>query len=235
MIWGRSRGRDRARTAPVRPLLEGPFQLPIVFDLAATFLFAVTGALAAIRKRYDLVGVLVLAFVTGLGGALLRDGLFLQQGPPALMRDYRYLLAVLAGAGAGAIFARHLHRLRLFFMVVDALALGAYAVVGAQKSVAAGLPSVAAVLVGVVNAVGGGVLRDVLVREEPLIFKPGEFYALAALAGALAFLALSASLGVASSAGALSAIGVAFSIRLLSIRLGWRTGALLDDDERTGP
>ena len=80
------------------PLLSGPFHLPVAFDLAATFLFAITGALAAIRKRYDLVGVLVLAFVTGLGGALLRDGLFLQGGPPAVITDGRYPVAVLAGA-----------------------------------------------------------------------------------------------------------------------------------------
>jgi len=210
--------------------VPGRFHLPIAFDVAATFLFAVTGAVSAIRKRYDLVGVVVLAFVTGLGGALLRDGMFLQQGPAAVLTDARYLGGVLAGAAVGTYFARHLHRLKLFFLVVDALALGAYGVVGAQKSLAAGLPLVSASLVGVVNAVGGGVLRDVLVREEPLIFKPGEFYAVAALAGCVLYVVLVARLGVNESAAALAGISAAFAVRLLSIRLGWRTGAFEPDE-----
>ena len=107
----------------------------------------------------------------------------------AVLTDGRYLLGVLGGGLLGAFFARHLHRLRLVIELVDALALGVYGVVGAQKSLAAGLPLVSVALVGCVNAVGGGMLRDVLVREEPLIFKPGEFYALAALAGVLLFIA----------------------------------------------
>jgi uncharacterized membrane protein YeiH len=217
------------------PASTAEFQLPVLFDLSATFLFAVTGALAAIRKRYDLVGILVLSFVTGLGGALLRDGLFLQSGPPAVVSDGRYLAAVLAGAGVGAYFARHLHRLRLVFVVADALALGFYAVVGAQKSLAAALPLLSATLVGVVNAVGGGVLRDVLVREEPLVFKPGEFYAVAALAGCSLFVVLTAWLGVSAPGAAPAAIALAFAVRLLSIRLGWRTGALWDDEGQSGP
>jgi len=210
--------------------VPGRFQLPIAFDVAATFLFAVTGALAAVRKRYDLVGALVLALVTGLGGALLRDGLFLQQGPPVVLADPRYLAGVLAGAAAGAAFGRRLHRFRLLFLLVDAAALGVYGVVGAQKSLAAGLPVVSATLVGAVNAVGGGVLRDVLVREEPLIFKPGEFYAVAALAGCVLYVTLVARLGVNELAAALAGIALAFSARLLSIRLGWRTGAFRGDE-----
>ena len=155
--------------------MRGPeFHLPVIFDLAATFLFAVTGAIAGLRKGYDLIGILVLALVTGLGGGLLRDGLFLQNGPPAMATDSRYFVAVLAGAAAGVLFGRKLHRLRLLFQLADALGLGTYAVVGAQKALAAGLSIFAVALVGTVNAVGGSVARDVLVREEPLVFKPGE-------------------------------------------------------------
>jgi uncharacterized membrane protein YeiH len=217
------------------PFLDRPFALPVAFDLAATFLFAVTGSLVAIQKRYDAVGVGVLAFVTGLGGALLRDGLFLQDGPPAVVTDGRYLAAVLGGAVAAAFFSRHLHRLRLVFMVADALALGTYAMVGAQNSLAVGLPILTATLVGVVNAVGGGLLRDVLVREEPLVFKPGEFYALAALAGVIVFLSLGQGFGLPATLAALAGTGAAFSVRLLSVRLGWRTGALWDEEGRSGP
>ncbi|HVI92738.1 MAG TPA: TRIC cation channel family protein, partial [Anaeromyxobacter sp.] len=82
-------------------MLQGPFHLPLAIDVTAAFLFSVTGALAAVRKRYDLVGILVLALSTGLGGALLRDGVFLQ-APVAFLADGRYLMAVLAGAIVGA-------------------------------------------------------------------------------------------------------------------------------------
>lgn len=209
--------------------LQAPFQLHIGFDLAATFLFAVTGALAGVSKKYDLVGGLVLAFVTGLGGALLRDGIFLQQGAPAVVTDGRYLMAVLAGAAVGAFFGRRLHRLRLFrllFLLADAAALGTYGVVGAQKSLAAGLPMLAAILIGLVNAVSGGLLRDVLTREEPLVFKPGEFYAVAALAGVVLFTFLSRALHFPGTFAAILAIGLSFAVRVLAVRLGWRTLAL---------
>lgn len=214
-------------------MLDGPFQLPVAFDVAAAFLFAVTGAMAGVRKRYDLVGILVLALATGLGGAFLRDGLLLQQGPAAVLTDGRYLLGVLGGGLTGAYFGRHLQRVRLVIELVDALGLGVYGMVGAQKSLAAGLPLVSVALVGCVNAVGGGVLRDVLVREEPLIFKPGEFYALAALAGVLLFIGLAAGLHLPEETSALAGIGLAFMVRILSIRLGWRTGAFEPDDRRS--
>ena len=208
---------------------DAPFQLPLAVDLGATFLFATTGAMVARQKRYDLVGVATLALVTGLGGALLRDGLFLQNGPPAVLADGRYLAAVLAGAGVGAFFVSVLHRLRLVLLLADALGLGLYAVYGAQKAVLAGLPLLDAMLVGTVTAVGGGLLRDVLVREEPLLFKPGQFYALAAVGGCGAFVLLDGPLGLSTPVAAGIGTLVALGLRLGSIRLGWRTGAYTDE------
>jgi len=208
-------------------VLQGDFHIHPAFDLAATALLAVTGALAGRRKGYDLVGVTVLAMAVGVGGALLRDGIFLQQ-VPAVVKDGRYLLAVLGGTAAVLLLGRGVQRFRLVISVFDALGLGVYAVVGAQKALQAGLPALSAVLVGVVNAVGGGLLRDVLVREEPFVFRPGELYALAALAGAAAFALLAAWLRVPAGTAALASVAAAVSLRLLSIRLGWRTGALRD-------
>jgi uncharacterized membrane protein YeiH len=187
----------------------------------------VTGALAGRRKGYDVVGVTVLAMAVGVGGALLRDGIFLQQ-VPAVVKDGRYLVAVLGGTAAVLLLGGGVQRFRLVISVFDALGLGVYAVVGAQKALQAGLPALSAVLVGVVNAVGGGLLRDVLVREEPIVFRPGELYALAALAGAAAFALLAAGLRVPAGTAALASVAAAVSLRLLSIRLGWRTGALRD-------
>ena len=206
-----------------------PFQLPLAVDLGAVFLFSATGALAARAKRYDLVGVATLALVTGLGGALLRDGLFLQDGPPAALHDGRYLAAVLAGTAVAILAASFLHRLRLILALADAVGLGLYAVYGAQKALLAGLPLLAAVLVGATNAVGGGIVRDILVREEPMIFRPGQFYALAAMGGAVTFVVLDGPLGVVTPIAAGAGVAVALALRLGSIRLGWRTGALADE------
>jgi uncharacterized membrane protein YeiH len=208
------------------------FQPPVALDLAASFFCAITGALAAVQKRYDLVGLFVLALVTGVGGGLLRDGIFLQAGPPAMLQDGRYLLAVAGAATVTALFARHLHRLRTAFIIADAIALGIYAIVGTQKTLAAGLPAVDAVLVGLVNAVGGGVLRDVLVREEPLIFQPSELYAIAALAGSGLFALLMVGLHASPSIAAPVAIGVTIAVRLLAIRLGWRTEAIWREERK---
>lgn len=199
------------------------FQLPLALDLAATCVFAVTGALVARRKRFDVIGVAMLALVAGLGGALLRDGLFLQDGPPAVIRDGRYLVAVLAGGAAGVWLAAHLHRLALLFLLADAAGLGLYAAVGAQKATEAGLPFLGALLVAAVNAVGGSVLRDLLCGEVPLLLRPGELYALAALGGGAAFLLLGRVAGAPDLVAATACVAIAFALRVLSVRLGWRT------------
>ena len=207
------------------PALAMPqdFVLPLHVDLGATFLFALSGALVAARRLYDPVGLFVLALVTGVGGGLLRDGLFLQQGPPAFVQEPMYLLVVAGASALGYFFAAALVRIGGLLFVVDALGLGAYAVVGAQKSLALGLGFAAAILIGVVNAVGGGLLRDVLVREEPFLFKPGDFYALVAALGAGLFCLLVLSQGWPSGPAAALVIPVTFVLRLLSHRLRWTT------------
>jgi uncharacterized membrane protein YeiH len=204
-------------------MLIGQFTLPLAFDLAATFLFAVTGAMTAMRKGYDFVGVFFLALVTGIGGGLLRDGLFLQQVPAVL--GSHYLLAVVVATIIGLVFGQSLNRLALVFLLVDALGLGLYTVFGAQKALNAGLGWVPALLIGVINAVGGGVLRDLMSREDPLIFRPGEFYAAAALAGGAVFAALALGLGLAAQPAALAGIAVTVLTRVASVRFGWRTPA----------
>jgi uncharacterized membrane protein YeiH len=211
------------------------FQLPLALDLAATCVFAVTGALVARRRRFDVVGVAVLALVAGLGGALLRDGLFLQSGPPAVIRDGRYLAAVLAGGAAGVWFAAHLHRLARLFRLADAVGLGLYAAVGAQKATEAGLPFPGALLVAAVNAVGGSVLRDLLCGDVPLLFRPGELYALAAIGGGAAFLAVGRLGGAPDWIAATACVGIAFALRVLSLRLGWRTAPLEEPPAQEKP
>lgn len=202
------------------------FELPQWFHFAATFVFAVTGAIAGIRRNYDVIGVFFLALVTGLGGAMLRDGLFLQNGPPAMLRDWRYLPTVLVACGFGWWFGHWHDRFNLAFSLLDALGLAAYGVIGSQLSLQVGLSAPAAVLVGVVNAAGGGLLRDILVREEPLIFKAGQFYALAAVAGCALFVLLVRRFGVSAPAAGTVALASTFVFRVLTIHYDWRTSPL---------
>lgn len=199
------------------------FDLPSLFHYAATFVLALTGALAASRRHYDIVGVFVLAFVTGLGGSLLRDGIFLGIEPPLVMRDWHYVAVVVLASVLGARVYERLDRYGSGFALLDAAGLAAYAVVGTQMSLAQGLAIPAAVLVGTVNAVGGGLLRDVLAREEPLLFQPSQFYALTAAAGATAFAALTLGTSLPGSVSGAIACALIFALRVAAIRFDWRT------------
>ncbi|HKB91628.1 MAG TPA: TRIC cation channel family protein [Opitutaceae bacterium] len=200
--------------------------MPIWFDLGATFIFALTGALVAIRRRYDVVGLLALALISGLGGGVIRDGVFIQQGPPAATTDERYIEIAVMGAAAGLFFGERGSRIQRIVAIFDALGLGAYTVVGVQKALQAGLSAPAAILVGAVNAAGGGLLRDVITREEPLVFKPGQFYVLVAIAGAVLFLFLIHQMGFGSTPAAFITIGTTFTFRILAIARNWQTVAV---------
>jgi uncharacterized membrane protein YeiH len=211
------RYRDTAASQEEGALLEGQFYLPITYDLLATFLFAITGALVAYRKGYDYLGLFALALAAGAGGGLIRDGIFLQQGPPAFVSDWRYLAVVLAAGFLVIIAGEYIKRINLVILLADGLGLGLYAVVGAQKSINLGLSVLAAGLIGLINAVGGGLLRDVLSRSEPIIFQPGQLYAMAALVGVATFLSLGVGFKINAQLAALISIGVAFAVRMLSI------------------
>jgi uncharacterized membrane protein YeiH len=210
--------------------MQEAFRIPIAFDLCATFIFGITGALVALRRGYDIVGLFALAFVTGVGGGLLRDGFFIQQGPPAVTADGRYIAVVLLAGLVGLFFHGWVKRLTRWIALLDALGLGAYAVVGVEKSLAAGLSTPAAVLVGVINAVGGGLLRDLLVRDEPLLLKPGQFYALAALAGCLLFVLLTVYFRVPAPRAGLVTVAATFVVRVLAIQFNWSTPPLYRPD-----
>ena len=186
--------------------------LPIAIDLGATFLFSITGAMVAIRRHYDLIGLFVLALACGLGGGLLRDGVFIQTGPPAAMRNGGYIIMVAAGCLAAILFFPHVERLSKPFLVIDALATAAYGVVGASKASEAGLAVPACIFVGVVNAAGSGLIRDVLVR-----------YVIASFLGVAEFMLVTTYLHLPVVRVAVSAIAITFTFRLLAIFFDWRT------------
>lgn len=221
-------------------MLKGSFDLPVLFDLGATFAFALSGALAGIKRNYDIVGVLALALVSGIGGGLIRDALLINAGTTPLLTNPRYIQVIVAAAVCGVLFGARIHRFARLIAVVDALGLGAYAAFGVQKSLLAGLSAPAAVIVGVINAVGGGVLRDLLCREEPLVFKPGQFYLLTALAGAVTFVFCSVTLEFSANRSAIVAVVLTFVFRALTITFNWRTapvasGSIFENDEPAAP
>jgi uncharacterized membrane protein YeiH len=201
----------------------------VIFDLVAVFLFATSGARAAIQKRYDFIGIFILAFFSGVGGSLIRDAIFIQGGPPKVVTDSKYLMVILVGFIVSMLFHKPLSRMRKTILLVDALALGTYGVVGAHAALQGGLVPLAAILVGVFNATGAGIIRDVLVREEPIIFKPGPFYAGAAIVGSIIYVLLSVIIKTDDTWAALLAISTAFVIRLLSVKFNWRTRPILKE------
>ncbi|HEY8239983.1 MAG TPA: trimeric intracellular cation channel family protein [Kiritimatiellia bacterium] len=202
------------------------FDLPIYVNLLAVGLFALTGALAALERDYDIIGVFLLAGATGLGGSLIRDGILIAQGTPVVLTDSRYLLAVMCSALMAYLFYKHVQRFSRVIAIVDALGLGAYAVIGVQKSLTAHLSVAGAIVAGLITAVGGGLLRDILIREEPLVLKPGQFYTLAALFGCCLFVALTVYGHVAAGRAAHITILSVFLVRMLAIQFNWRTAPL---------
>jgi uncharacterized membrane protein YeiH len=195
------------------------------FELAAVFLFAMTGALLAIENRYDVVGVFVLALLSAVGGGLVRDGWLLPLGPPLVLQDQRYLYAVSLAAVLCLILGTHLNRFKQVFLLVDALGLGIYAVVGTQRGLDFGLNVLPAACVGLANAIGGGVLRDVLTGKETLLFKPGEFYILAAAMGTMVFLGLIYLWPLPAPQAAVCSIVTTFLLRLAAVSYNWQTTA----------
>lgn len=202
------------------------FQLPLALDYGATLLWAISGGLIAARRGYDVTGIFILALVSSTGGGLIRDGLFLQQGPPVLVTNPIYLAIVAVASVLVLLIGLRVQRLPFLHRlvsIVDAIGLGGYAVVGIQKARLAGLSPLGMILVGVVNAVGGSLLRDVLMWQEPELFKPGSLLASASLIGCIAFLIMTASLQVKVIPAAWLTIGLVFALRMLAVQLGWKT------------
>jgi len=191
----------------------------LILDLAGTFVFALSGATAGVKRRLDLFGVLVLSFAASVSGGIFRD-LLIGYIPPAALRDWRYLGISLAAGVVTFISHPRLSRLQAPILVFDAAGLALFAVSGTQKALTLGLSPVIAALLGLLTGIGGGIVRDVLLAEVPLVLRK-EVYAVAALAGTLVVVAghllhfpvLGAEIGGAA---------LCFGIRVLAIRRGWQ-------------
>jgi uncharacterized membrane protein YeiH len=192
--------------------------LVLALDLVGTFVFAISGAMAGVRHRLDIFGILVLSFAAGNAGGVTRDVL-IGAAPPAALADWRYIVvSLLAGL---ATFRWHgtVRRLQQLVLVFDALGLSVFAVSGALKASAFGLNPIAAVLLGMLTGIGGGMIRDVLVNEIPTVLR-AELYAVAALIGACVVVG-GQLLGLPSTPLAIAGAVSCFGLRLVALRRGW--------------
>lgn len=205
--------------------LDGPItnslllNLVLILDLGGTFAFALSGAIAAVRRRLDIFGILVLSFAAATFGGITRD-LLIGATPPAALEDWRYL-AVSQAAGLLCFFWSPLiEKLGNPVRMMDAIGLALFAVAGTEKALGYGLSPVMAALLGMLTGIGGGVARDVLLAEIPAVLR-SDLYAVAALAGAATVVGgnlLNLPIIVTTLSGGL----VCFGLRMLAIRRQWR-------------
>lgn len=193
--------------------------LVVAFDLVGIFVFAISGALVAVRKELDLFGVLVLAGTTGLGGGFLRDVL-IGAVPPAALADWRYLLVPVTAGLVAFLYHPTLGRMEPAVNVFDAFGLSLFCVTGAIKAMEYGLGPAPAALMGMVTGIGGGMARDLLAGRVPVIFR-GELYATPALTGA-ALTAVLHQLDQPIVVVGLVGGGVCLVWRILALRRNWQ-------------
>ncbi|WP_022884748.1 trimeric intracellular cation channel family protein [Glaciibacter superstes] len=190
--------------------------LLLVLDLIGAFAFGLNGALTAVRvARLDIVGVITLGMITALGGGIIRD-ILLDDLPPATFLDWHYLAVAAAGALIAFAFSVRLHRLAVPIEVLDAVGLSVFAVTGASKAMEFGLGPVQSVILGVITAVGGGTIRDVLVGRVPSVMREGLYAIPALVAAALTVTAI--AIGLYGLPAALIAAAICFLIRLIGVR-----------------
>ena len=197
------------------------FVIPLWADLLAVGIGAAQGALFAAQfrdRRLDLLGVAIIGIATGFGGGILRD-LLLSEVPAALTSNW-YLIVATAAALLGMLLERLISRLGPLVTALDALTIGLFAAIGTTKALAAGLPVVPAIFVGVLSAVGGSILRDLLLNRPIALMHVGSLYAIAAFAGTISLVVL-LSIGVPVFLAAAICVALSFGVRVLAVLFNW--------------
>jgi len=188
-------------------------------DLAGTFVFAISGATAAKQRRLDLFGICAIAFTVACGGGIIRD-LCIGAIPPTGLTNWHYLVTAIIATGMTVGLYPFVQRLNHPVLLFDALGLSIFAVTGAQKSLGYGHNAEVAILLGITTAVGGGVLRDILLNRVPVILEK-EIYASAALIGALIVVLGNYLEWLSSDWVSIIALTTCFGLRLLALRYHW--------------
>jgi len=192
--------------------------LLLTLDLAGTTVFAISGAAVGVKHRLDIFGVCVLAFVAGNAGGMLRDVL-IGTVPPVALREWQHVTVSLLAGVVTFLWHPRLERLHTPVLIFDAAGLGLFSVSGTQTALALGLNPLIAALLGMLTGIGGGMLRDVLVGEIPIVLRK-DLYALAALAGAGVVVA-GQLLHLPATAATIAGAALCFAVRLAAIRRGW--------------
>ena len=200
-------------------------------DLAGTFVFAISGAAAAKQRGLDLFGICAIAFIVACGGGIIRD-LCIGAIPPAGLTNWSYLVAAITAAGITLGLYSFVKRLKQPVLFFDALGLSLFAVTGAQKSIAYGHNAEVAVLLGVTTAVGGGVLRDILLNRVPVILE-NEIYASSALIGALIVVIGNHLKWLSNDLVSVIALITCFGLRLLALRYHWNLPVYTNDKTKS--
>ncbi|MES1930592.1 YghA protein [Salinisphaera dokdonensis CL-ES53] len=194
-----------------------------VLDLAGTFVFAISGATAAVQQRLDVFGVAVLAFATGTVGGITRDVL-IGATPPLAIAEPNYALMTLAAAVVVFFGHRFVDRIQSPVAIFDAAGLSMFAVTGTIRALDYGISPIMAAVMGMVTGIGGGMMRDVLIARMPAVLQPVELYATAALAGS-SLTVIGATLDWPFVPTVLCAAGLCFFLRFMALRRGWRLPA----------
>ena len=199
-------------------ILSNPHLL-LALDLIGTFVFAISGAAAGVKHRLDMFGVSVLAFVAGNVGGITRDVL-IGAVPPAAIADWRYVAVSVVAGLATMVWYGRVTRVQRLVLLFDAAGLATFAVAGTQKALDYHAGPVAAALLGMLTGIGGGMMRDLLVSEVPVVLR-AELYAIAALAGA-AVVVIGRVSDAPAVPTAITAAAIVFVLRILAIQRGWR-------------
>ena len=206
-------------------------QTVLILDLVGTFVFALSGGAAGVRRRLDLFGVFVVSFAAGNLGGVIRD-LLIGSIPPAAIRDWRYAAASLLAAMIAFLWYPTIQKLHGPIRIFDAAGLALFAVAGTQKSLDFGLNPLIAPLMGMLTGIGGGIVRDLLVGQVPWVLR-SEFYAVAALAGSI-IIVIGHMLGLPPTPTAVAGAVLCFGMRFFAIRQNWDlpvAGPRMESDE----
>jgi len=190
-----------------------------ILDIIGILVFAISGALTAIYKKLDLFGVFVIAFVTAVGGGTLRDVL-IGRTPVGWMQDLNYVYIIIIGYFLAIVFRNYLNRLRVSLFLFDTIGLGLYTLIGIEKGLEYGLHPLICIALGTITASFGGLIRDILCNEIPLLLRKGTIYATVCILGGIQFFILR-KLGLESSINELLTSLTIIIVRLAAVRYNW--------------
>lgn len=199
-----------------------------ILDIIGVFVFAISGVLAAINKKLDLFGIFIIAFVTALGGGTLRDVL-IGRMPVGWMQDLKYVYIIILGCIVASVFRDYLNKLRVSLFLFDTIGLGIYTLIGIEKGLEYGLHPTICIALGTMTASFGGLIRDILCNEIPLLLRKGTIYATICIIGGILFFGLR-YLGLQDAVNELVTSLFIIVFRLAAVRYSWSLPVLTIKD-----